>query len=709
MARLQPHLEQRRTGYYWRRRVPISARAWFNPAFFCFPLRTHVLREAAAVARRITAISDICFCAEIDVSPDVMERLLVTYARLEIETADRLRAHTGPRTRAAATAALEVEAAIRASLRDAIFTCERDPGLRAVEATARHLGLEIAGEDADMPVLADRMIRLMLEVSEERERRAQGIFTETQPFLRMALTGSGPLCSAAKPTVSPVSGPLQMPAFATRRRPPTDDLASVLLCPASGEDTPAGEPDGQMGAGVSTAVAPSPLPDPVIFSDASCTVRYSEAALPLAAEPTLLELFDIWFASMSQGIIKQDALQIVEVSAGESFLRNSDTTKSTRRILADILGDQRMSEVTGPDWQRFVSLLFRIPKTHGKASADRGKSITDLVKEADRNDAAALARRAADKLLTTRSAQSPAASGMDLIRRLSPRTVQRHQMTLAAAFNHAVSLGLVPENRFRGYVLKDKTLAKLQKNQPDTQRKLWGDEFTTLLRTKTWTSAKTRIDDELYWAPLIARLLGLRSEEILQLQCVNIRTTDGIPYIDIVKGTGQSLKSSNARRLVPIHSQLVELGFLDLVAHQRKLGEQRLFPRAMRAKTAKETYTANFTKSFAYYRKCNDIYDARMDFHALRTTFHTDLVADGVPDTARRYIMGHDNPDVGIVNYLPEGFSLATLQAIIDRRQIALTAVSMRFGKMDGRRNGPVLAVANPHPMPKVTGRRSAS
>jgi hypothetical protein len=60
MAKRQPHLESRPTGYYWRRRVPASEAKRFETAFFCFPLYTPLIREAADVARRLTAISDLC-------------------------------------------------------------------------------------------------------------------------------------------------------------------------------------------------------------------------------------------------------------------------------------------------------------------------------------------------------------------------------------------------------------------------------------------------------------------------------------------------------------------------------------------------------------------------------------------------------------------------------------------------------------------------
>lgn len=292
------------------------------------------------------------------------------------------------------------------------------------------------------------------------------------------------------------------------------------------------------------------------------------------------------------------------------------------------------------------------------------------------------------------------------VARLSARTVQRHQMTLAAAFDHAVEHGRITANGLRPYVLTDRTVGTIQKAGPDTSRKLWHDEFYNLLGTELWSSSKTLITDHRYWAPLIARMHGLRSEEILQLETANIRSDGGIWYFDIVQGSGQNLKSNNARRLVPIHSQLLELGFLELVERQRRGGGRRVFPQATRAKTGKLSFTANFTKKFKYYRTRHNVYDARMDFHALRTEFNSNLVASGAPDTARRYLMGHQNPDVGITNYLPEGFPLPTLKALIERQQFDLSMVSQRFAVRKDKPRGPVLAVSNDRrtPSPEKKG-----
>lgn len=234
----------------------------------------------------------------------------------------------------------------------------------------------------------------------------------------------------------------------------------------------------------------------------------------------------------------------------------------------------------------------------------------------------------------------------------------------------------------------EKTIEKIRSSRPETTRQLWGEEFQIMLKTEKWTSPRTEVDDPLYWVPLIARLHGLRSEEVLQLKPQNIRRDDDVWFFDIERGTGQSVKSENGRRMVPLHDQIIELGFLELVARQSRLGKTRIFDQIARSKSSKLSYTANFTKKFTYYRKSRNIYDARQDLHGLRTTFNSKCVGNAVPDTARRYLMGHRNTDVGIVNYLPEGFPLKRLKQYVDADRIDLSMVRRLLDCPKDRRKG---------------------
>lgn len=61
-----PHLVRRPSGLFWRRRLPISHHAAppaSNRQFLCFSLRTHVIRDAKVLTRRLTEMSDLIFAA----------------------------------------------------------------------------------------------------------------------------------------------------------------------------------------------------------------------------------------------------------------------------------------------------------------------------------------------------------------------------------------------------------------------------------------------------------------------------------------------------------------------------------------------------------------------------------------------------------------------------------------------------------------------
>lgn len=694
MSTGQPHLELRPTGYYWRRRLPASLKKLLpkevKPPPLCFPLKTKDRLQAARIARSLTALSEICFAAEIDMPPEVMTHLLVSYARLEIETADRLRALTGPRTRTAAETALAIEAELRASLREAILHCDHSAAVDPVKLTAERLGIEINEEEDDYAILCDKMLRMQIELSEEREKRTKGHFSEKQPYLGMALSGLHTCVEAPAPTNEPASAHVSVPTTNT----------SESATPAAAE----GHTLERAVESVDTDVAPpdaEDLDEPLLDQD-GLTVRFrtrSDASTADVADPSgprLLDLWDAWLEHGSKGASHSQAYDLTDQALGERFDKNGDTIAATRRIVADVFGNRPVNEISEDDWQRFNNLLHKLPTGHGKSTADKALSAAKIVAQADEKQRKQVA--AANKTIASKNLDGDEKEEIlrnAKIKRLSPRTVQRHERTLSRVLDFAVFSGKLVCNPYKEFVMNDKVLNTLLSVREDTSRLLWHDEFQEMLATEKWNSQKTAIDDPIYWMPLLARLSGLRSEEALQLKPSDIRSDEGIWYIIVQKGTGQSVKSQNARRHIPLHSQLIELGFLELVKRQRRLQKKRIFAKVNRGKTKKLSFTSTYTKKFTYYRKSRGLYEARRDHHALRTTFNTACVKRKMPDTARRYLMGHQNPDVGIRNYLPEGFPLETLKELIELDRIDLSMVTRRFGVDEPRRRGPRLATNN--------------
>jgi len=131
---LPPHLEYRKSGYLWRRRVPTtpyrhSCETSFSKKFFSFSIRTHIDRDAKIIAQRLTALSDMLFTRvrenTMAIAPDIAERLLTELVRFEIDTFERMRAVADPMSPALAQLELDRELALQDTLRTAIFLGDR--------------------------------------------------------------------------------------------------------------------------------------------------------------------------------------------------------------------------------------------------------------------------------------------------------------------------------------------------------------------------------------------------------------------------------------------------------------------------------------------------------------------------------------------------------------------------------------------------------
>lgn len=92
-------------------------------------------------------------------------------------------------------------------------------------------------------------------------------------------------------------------------------------------------------------------------------------------------------------------------------------------------------------------------------------------------------------------------------------------------------------------------------------------------------------DDHVYWAPLVSMHSGMRVTEIGMLRFEQLQIWFGRPTLVLeleeVDGHAEGeegYKTGNAVRRVPIHPQLIDIGFLDFWSRQQELGHKRPFP-----------------------------------------------------------------------------------------------------------------------------------
>ncbi|MEQ8440555.1 MAG: site-specific integrase [Alphaproteobacteria bacterium] len=166
-----------------------------------------------------------------------------------------------------------------------------------------------------------------------------------------------------------------------------------------------------------------------------------------------------------------------------------------------------------------------------------------------------------------------------------------------------------------------------------------------LSRARRNTPGKYVFRDSKYWVPLIGLYTGMRLGEIVQLLASDIRVADGVTYIDVNKGLdrdedGKRLKTENAVRQVPVHSQLVTLGFVKFVEEARAAGaDSRLFPEVQPGKDG--DWSQTFSKWWGRYTRAIEVHKPGTVFHSFRHNYTAALRKARVEDSRMKALLGH--------------------------------------------------------------------
>ena len=149
---------------------------------------------------------------------------------------------------------------------------------------------------------------------------------------------------------------------------------------------------------------------------------------------------------------------------------------------------------------------------------------------------------------------------------------------------------------------------------------------------------------------------GARLEELGQLRSDNIRQADYVDgdgndakawiiAIESRDEVGHVVKTEDSERLVPIHAELIRLGFLGYASASESNEGRRLFPDLK--PNIYGTLTAKWGEWYSQYRRevCL-LTDRRLVFHSFRHTFKDIARHVGIPQGVQRQIMGHSPGDV---------------------------------------------------------------
>lgn len=214
-------------------------------------------------------------------------------------------------------------------------------------------------------------------------------------------------------------------------------------------------------------------------------------------------------------------------------------------------------------------------------------------------------------------------------RELATKTVNGHIELLSGIFNWGILNGLVETNPAKGMQVretkKERTRDKRVPFDAEDLRNLFGSEFAQYRGTSKG------------WVMLVGLYTGMRLEEICQLYVDDIQQSDSGIWCFVVeaKRPDQSVKTGEKRK-VPIHSELIRLGFLDFIAGRP--GDERVFSDLVRVN---HRYGHGTGQWFGRYKRRLGLDDPRKVFHSFRKNVASCLKESEVQDSIVADLLGH--------------------------------------------------------------------
>ncbi len=221
---------------------------------------------------------------------------------------------------------------------------------------------------------------------------------------------------------------------------------------------------------------------------------------------------------------------------------------------------------------------------------------------------------------------------------LSEDSVKDYFQKLSSFFKWCVQMEYTDTNPFEGFRFARKKKASEEK-QAYSQ-----DHLALIFQQEIFTKHKFKHPYQ-YWLPLLARFSGARLNELCQLYVTDIQEVDDIWCIHINDAhQDKRLKNLGSRRFVPIHSALIDLGFLKYVSD---LKSNRVFPEL---KLERDGYGTAASKWYGRF-KSKLGFSKGLDFHSFRHTFTNDLKQELTPQLITAQLLGHNNQSVTYDRY----------------------------------------------------------
>lgn len=249
---------------------------------------------------------------------------------------------------------------------------------------------------------------------------------------------------------------------------------------------------------------------------------------------------------------------------------------------------------------------------------------------------------------------------------LSDRTVNRYLSSLSAFLSWAEMNGYIASNPCSGMSLPKENRSKTLTFTSDQMNVLFSSPLFTGAQSATEWRYISRpgavlIRDARYWVPLVMLYSGARPGEIAQLAISDVRQEHGHWIMHITDegeatAEGKSVKTESSMRIVPIHSELVRLGFLQY--HANRMNAQngaQLFPEATR--NDRGQMMPEYSREFGKYLTRLGLKDGRgFSLYSFRHGAIDAFRRAGYLDDQFKFLIGHGKGTMtGKYGTLPQG------------------------------------------------------
>ncbi|WP_076072309.1 integrase [Sphingomonas montana] len=312
------------------------------------------------------------------------------------------------------------------------------------------------------------------------------------------------------------------------------------------------------------------------------------------AAMTALEAVDEYFRVKPQAGGKRDGDSAIKVGKNKSQPKVWGTSQRRQfRTAAFLFGKsavgQPMAAMSQNDLNVFYDHLTRMPTSHHKSPRHEAMPLEAICSQA----------------LIDYKEDDSFGIGLDV------GTVNRHFANV-----QRLSKWLAAKTPMRALDFSDFILEEEDRDQRDERDPYTIEQGLELFKLGIWTGSASLEDryhpksgdsiwhDAAYWVMALVWYSGMRREECCKLLIDDIGEENGITFFNIRSTVAGRVKTARSVRKVPVHPELIRLGFIEYVAAMRVAGETCLFPDIMPGRSGRKQGDVFFKQVWLKIKPC---------------------------------------------------------------------------------------------------------